>query len=70
MDRAYYHYRCYEGSVTKHFSFHIPESYEKYKTEPMLAIIPIPSKTGALGIGMANIKRSVERAVGADILKD
>ena len=36
----------------------------------MLAIIPIPSKTGALGIGMANIKRSVERAVGADILKD
>ena len=29
VDRAYYHYRCYEGSVTKHFSFHIPESYEK-----------------------------------------
>lgn len=28
VDRAYYHYRCYEGSVTKHFSFHIPESYE------------------------------------------
>ena len=29
VDKAYYHYRCYEGSVTKHFSFHIPESYEK-----------------------------------------
>ena len=56
--------------ITDDLLAEIPESYEKYKTEPMLAIIPIPSKTGALGIGMANIKRSVERAVGADILKD
>ena len=43
---------------------------EKYKTEPLLAIIPIPSKNGSKGLGMANIKKSVERAVGADILKD
>ena len=29
VDRAYYHYRFHSGSVTKHFSFHVPESYEK-----------------------------------------
>ena len=55
--------------ITEDLLAEIPESYEKFKTEPMLAIIPIP-KTGSLGIGMALIKRSVERAVGADILKD
>ncbi|MFQ9916711.1 MAG: V-type ATP synthase subunit F [Flavonifractor plautii] len=32
------------------------------------AIILIPGKDGSLGIGMANVKRAVERAVGADIL--
>lgn len=56
--------------VTEDLLVKIPEVYEKYKTEPALAIIPLPSKTGSLGFGMANIKRSVERAVGADILKD
>jgi len=29
VDEAYYHYRFYEGSVTKHYSPHIPESLEK-----------------------------------------
>ncbi len=56
--------------ITENLLAHIPESFEKFKTEPMLAVIPIPSKTGSLGIGMSHIKRSVERAVGADILKD
>jgi hypothetical protein len=46
------------------------EMYEKLKTEPAIAVIPLPSKNGALGFGMANIKKSVERAVGADILGD
>ena len=32
------------------------------------AIILIPGKEGSLGIGMRNIKKAVERAVGADIL--
>ena len=32
------------------------------------AVILIPGKAGSLGIGMANVKKSVERAVGADIL--
>ena len=40
----------------------------RYKDEPTPAIILIPGKEGALGIGMENIKTAVERAVGADIL--
>lgn len=32
------------------------------------AIIPIPGVDGNFGIGIANVKKSVERAVGADIL--
>lgn len=32
------------------------------------AIIPIPGNQGSLGIGREKVKKSVERAVGADIL--
>ena len=38
-----------------------------YMTEQLAAIILIPGKEGSLGIGMANVKTAVERAVGADI---
>ena len=40
----------------------------RYKDNLTPAIILIPGKGGSLGIGMANVKKSVERAVGADIL--
>ena len=40
----------------------------RYKDALTPAIILIPGKSGSLGIGMANVKKSVERAVGADIL--
>ena len=40
----------------------------RYKDELTPAIILIPGKDGSLGIGMANVKSAVERAVGADIL--
>ena len=38
------------------------------KDELTPAVILIPGKDGTLGIGMANVKSAVERAVGADIL--
>ena len=41
---------------------------ERYKDELRPAIILIPGREGSLGIGMENIKRSIQRAVGADIL--
>lgn len=46
----------------------IAKSIEKYKDCKIPAIIPIPGNQGSLGIGMESVKKSVERAVGADIL--
>ena len=46
----------------------ITDVLDKYKDEKIPAIIPIPSKDGTLGLGIRNVKSSVERAVGADIL--
>ncbi|MDD4772079.1 MAG: V-type ATP synthase subunit F [Eubacteriales bacterium] len=40
----------------------------KYRDNPLPAVIVIPDKDGATGYGMKLIKRSVEHAVGADIL--
>jgi V/A-type H+-transporting ATPase subunit F len=44
------------------------EEISEYKDHRLPAIIPIPSKDGNLGIGMTAVRKSVERAVGADIL--
>lgn len=43
---------------------------EKYKDDMLPAIIAIPSRNGSLGIGMDNIHKNVERAVGADIFNN
>lgn len=40
----------------------------QYEELPTPAIIPIPSSTGSLGIGMARIQQNVEKAVGMNIL--
>lgn len=40
----------------------------KYRSQPLPAIIAIPGKDGSSGWGMDAIKKSVERAVGADII--
>ena len=41
---------------------------EEYKDRQTPAIIPIPGREGSLGMGLTSVKKSVERAVGADIL--
>ena len=41
---------------------------EKYSDSRLPAIILIPSKEGASGNGLMNVRKAVERAVGADIL--
>lgn len=38
-----------------------------YSSSPLPAIIPIPDKKGG-GYGEANLRRAVERAIGADII--
>ena len=44
------------------------ETIDKYRESMTPAIILIPSNKGSLGIGLADINRSVEKAVGANIL--
>lgn len=54
--------------LTEQFAASMEAEVARYKDELTPAVILIPGKEGSLGIGMANVKRAVERAVGADIL--
>lgn len=54
--------------VTEQIAKDIVSSIDAYKDNRFPAIIPIPGNQGTLGIGMQSVKKSVERAVGADIL--
>lgn len=54
--------------VTETLAVELEQDINRYKDELTPAIILIPGKEGSLGIGMSNIKKAVERAVGADIL--
>lgn len=54
--------------LTEQYAQYMDAELERYKDRLTPAIILIPGKEGSLGIGMANVKKSVERAVGADIL--
>jgi len=46
----------------------VVEIMDLYKDSKVPAIIPIPGRAGTIGMGMTSVKKSVERAVGADIL--
>ncbi len=54
--------------LTEQLAQYMTDDLGRYKDELTPAVILIPGKEGPLGIGMANVKKSVERAVGADIL--
>ena len=54
--------------LTEQAAAQMEADVNRYKDELTPAIILIPGKEGSLGIGMANVKSAVERAVGADIL--
>lgn len=54
--------------ITEDLAKEIEVTIDKYKDSRLPAIIPIPNKNGASGTGMDSVRKSVERAVGADIL--
>ena len=54
--------------MTEQLAAKLTTDIARYKDALTPAIILIPGKEGPLGIGTANIKTAVERAVGADIL--
>lgn len=54
--------------LTEQLAASLEAEITRYKDELTPAIILIPGKEGSLGIGMKNVARAVERAIGADIL--
>ncbi len=54
--------------LTEQLAVHLSAEIARYKDMLTPAIILIPGKEGSLGIGMDNVSRAVERAIGADIL--
>mgnify|MGYP002601349318 FL=1 len=53
--------------LTEQLAAQLQPEIARYQDALTPAIILIPGKEGSLGIGMANVKTAVERAVGADI---
>ena len=56
--------------ITEELAAKIPNTIERYNDKLLPAIIVIPSNKGTLGIGMKNLNKNVEKAVGANILGD
>ncbi|MCR4587104.1 MAG: V-type ATP synthase subunit F [Lachnospiraceae bacterium] len=54
--------------ITEALAAVIPEEIEKYRVLPRPAIILIPGISGNTGEGLAAVKKSVEQAVGSDII--
>ena len=54
--------------LTEQLALQLPEDEERYKDARNPAIINNTGQDGPPGLGMAQVKRCVERAVGADIL--
>lgn len=54
--------------ITEALQDSLETQLEVYRTEMIPAIIPIPGVKGNTGKGMINVKRSVEQAVGSDII--
>lgn len=55
--------------ITEAIASQIQSELDRYKDEPLPAIIPIPAVSGNTGIGMKQVSQFVERAVGSDIVK-
>ncbi len=54
--------------LTEALASSLGEELNRYKGDGRIAIVPIPGATGNTGIGIANVKKSVEQAVGSDII--
>ena len=46
------------------------DTFERYKNDPTVTLIPVPGSTGSDGLGMERVRANVEKAIGANILLD
>jgi V/A-type H+-transporting ATPase subunit F len=56
--------------LTEQLAQEIPRELDRYTNALRPAIILIPGKTGSLGIGIENVNKAVEKAVGSNIFKN
>jgi V/A-type H+-transporting ATPase subunit F len=54
--------------ITESLQAELETETDRYVTNYLPAIIPIPGISGNTGKGIRNVKKSVERAVGSDII--
>lgn len=54
--------------ITEALAAELEHEIDKYKEQVIPAIIQIPGVSGNTGSGVASVKKSVEQAVGSDIL--
>jgi V/A-type H+-transporting ATPase subunit F len=54
--------------ITEALADKIEEEIDRYREQPLPAIILIPGVSGNTGKGMGSVKKSVEQAVGSDII--
>ena len=54
--------------ITEALAAEIDEALDRYRSQRLPAIILIPGVSGNTGRGIAGVKRSVEQAVGSDII--
>lgn len=54
--------------ITEEMAAKLTDEIDKYRERYLPAIIQIPGVMGNTGAGIKNVKKSVEQAVGADIL--
>lgn len=54
--------------ITELLAQKLEKEINRYREREIPAIIPIPGTVGNTGAGIANVKKSVEQAVGSDIL--
>ena len=54
--------------ITEALAAQIPHEIARYREQVLPAIIQIPGVSGNTGAGITGVKKSVEQAVGSDIL--
>ncbi len=54
--------------ITESLASALNQETDRYRSAMLPAIIPIPGISGNTGVGIANVKRFVEQAVGSDII--
>ena len=54
--------------ITEQLAEGMHDELERFASLPLPAIVPVPGVRGNTGLGLANVSKFVEKAVGSDIL--